>query len=82
MPRAGAFPTAGGRSRARKKTQPVAGLRQIHIEVEEDRRLQLLRKASYLDAESAHERLKARNSVVGQVKEQIDRFKGLIFSSR
>ena len=35
-----------------------------------------------LDAESAHERLKARNSVVGQVKEQIDRFKGLIFSSR
>jgi uncharacterized protein len=35
-----------------------------------------------LDRESATERLKSRNSVLGQVKEGLDRFKGLIFTSR
>jgi DNA helicase HerA-like ATPase len=34
-----------------------------------------------LDSESAHERLMARNSLAGQVKQQLDRFKGLFIKS-
>ena len=52
-----------------------------HVVLESDQALRQKYK-DVLDAESAHERLKSRNSMVGQVKEQIDRFKGLIFSSR